>query len=184
MRKLSLVISIAAALTLAGTAVAAGPVRSEAVFDFPYPEVYTECDDYDVMLSDMHIERRTLTWYEGGTPVLDRRHVEFSGTFTNSETGKTYREQGRGRAAPAGDASQPPSSRPELPINHLAGPGRRTAHEVVAADEPDVPAGGYPGHLLVNRSYVPLNEGNRGSRNRRQRPVRKHPAPRRKQRPL
>lgn len=88
MRMLSVVISIAAALALAGTAVAAGPVRSEAVFDFADPEVFTECDGYDVVLSDMHIERRTLTWYDGETPVLERRRVEFSGTFTNSETGK------------------------------------------------------------------------------------------------
>jgi hypothetical protein len=89
MRKLSVVVSIAAAMALAGTAVAAGPVGSEAVFDFPDPEVYTECDGYDVVLSDMHIERRSLTWYDTETPVLERRHASFSGTFTNSVTGKT-----------------------------------------------------------------------------------------------
>jgi hypothetical protein len=89
MRKLIVALSVAAALAVAGTAVAAGPVRSEAVFDFPDPELYTECDGYEVVLSDMRIERRSLTWYVGDTPVLERRHVEFSGTFTNSETSKT-----------------------------------------------------------------------------------------------
>jgi hypothetical protein len=89
MGKLIAVASVAAALAVAGTAVAAGPVRSEAVFDFPDPEVYTECDDFDVVLSNMHIERQALTWYEGETPILERWHAYWSGIFTNSNTGKT-----------------------------------------------------------------------------------------------
>lgn len=89
MRKLILVITVAVALTVVGGAGAAGPARSEAVFDFPEPAIYAECNGYDVLLSGMHIERFSLTWYEGETPVLERRHVYFSGTFTNSNTGKT-----------------------------------------------------------------------------------------------
>jgi hypothetical protein len=42
-----------------------------------------------VVLSDMHIERRSLTWYEEDEPVLEERHVSFEGTFTNSDTGTT-----------------------------------------------------------------------------------------------
>lgn len=43
MRKLILVITVVVALTVVGGAGAAEPVRSEAVFDFPEPDVYAEC---------------------------------------------------------------------------------------------------------------------------------------------
>jgi hypothetical protein len=89
MRKLSLVITVAGALAVVGGAGAGGPVRSEAVSDFPEPAVYAECTGYDIVLSGMHVERFSLTWYEGETPILERRHVSFSGTFINSKTGKT-----------------------------------------------------------------------------------------------
>jgi hypothetical protein len=89
MRKLILVSTVVVALTVVGGAGAVGPVRSEAVFDFPEPDVYAECNGYDVLLSDMHIERFSLTWYEGETPILERRHASFAGTFANSNTGKT-----------------------------------------------------------------------------------------------
>jgi hypothetical protein len=89
MRKLIVAVTVAAALAAVGVAAAAGPVHSEAVLDVAEPVVYAECDGYDVILSGMHIERFSLTWLEGETPVLERRHLYFSGTLTNSNTGKT-----------------------------------------------------------------------------------------------
>jgi hypothetical protein len=95
MRRVLLTLTVAAGLMIVGAAAAAGPVRSVAVFDFPDPEVYTVCDGFDVVLSNMHIERQALTWYEGETPVVEQRQAQFTGTFTNSATGKTGVFSGR-----------------------------------------------------------------------------------------
>jgi hypothetical protein len=89
MRKLIVAVTVAGALAAVGVAAAAGPVHSEAVLDFAEPVVYAECDGYDVILSGMHIERFSLTWLQGETPVRERRHLYFSGTLTNSNSGKT-----------------------------------------------------------------------------------------------
>src|SRR5215207_6078072 len=72
MRTWVVAVTIVAALAITGAATAAGPVRSEAVLDFPEPDVHTECDGFDVVLSNMHIERRS-------SRLLLRNFHQFSG---------------------------------------------------------------------------------------------------------
>jgi hypothetical protein len=96
MRTFIVALTVVSALGYGGSAAAAtGPERSEAVFEIPESEVYAECDGFDLMLSDMRIERTSLTWSEESDPVVERRHVSFVGTFTNSVTGKTGTFSGR-----------------------------------------------------------------------------------------
>lgn len=93
-----LLLSLASAgilLALPATALAAGPVRETAVFDFP-PAVFGECDGFDLIATVAHIERETLTWYDAdGNPLRESRHAFFDFTLVNSATGTEGRYVGR-----------------------------------------------------------------------------------------
>lgn len=97
MRRLFLSLAVAGTLlSLPATALAAGPVRETAVFDFTEPDVFTSCDGYDIVATVAHIDRELLTWYDAeGNPLRESRHVFFDFTLVNSVSGTDARYVGR-----------------------------------------------------------------------------------------
>ena len=97
MRRLLLSLAVAGTLlALPATALAAGPVRETATFDFTEPSVFGSCDGFDIVATVAHIERETLTWYDAdGTPLHESRHVFFDFTLVNSVSGTEARYVGR-----------------------------------------------------------------------------------------
>jgi hypothetical protein len=90
MRRLLLSLAVLRALVaLPATALAAGPVRETAVFDFPDPSVFGECDGFDIIATSAHIERETLTWYDDeGNPLRESRHDVWSASGLNRFVGE------------------------------------------------------------------------------------------------
>lgn len=97
MRRLLLSLAVLGTLVaLPTTALAAGPVRETAVFDFPDPAVFGSCDGFDMVATVAHIERETLTWFDAeGNPLHESRHVFFDFTLVNSVSGTEARYVGR-----------------------------------------------------------------------------------------
>lgn len=97
MRRLLLCLAVLGTLVgLPTTALAAGPVRETAVFDFPDPAVFGSCDGFDIVATAAHIERETLTWFDAeGNPLRESRHVFFDFTLVNSVSGTEARYVGR-----------------------------------------------------------------------------------------
>ena len=97
MRRLLLSLAVAGLLiALPATALAAGPVRETAVFDFAEPSVFGECDGFDIVATVAHIERETLTWYDAdGNALKESRHVFFDFALVNSVSGTEARYVGR-----------------------------------------------------------------------------------------
>lgn len=96
-RRLLMSLAVLGALVaLPATALAAGPVRETAVFDFPDPSVFGSCDGFDTVATSAHIERETLTWYDAdGNPIKESRHAFFDFTLVNSVSGTEARYVGR-----------------------------------------------------------------------------------------
>jgi hypothetical protein len=87
MRKPLVLLALAAGIFAAG-ANAAGPERTTQVVTIPGPSIYTSCANFDIVLTNLTIERFFITYADAaGNPVLERRHVHFEGTLTNSVTG-------------------------------------------------------------------------------------------------
>ena len=97
MRRLLTSLAVAGALlALPATALAAGPVRETAVFDFTEPAVFGECDGFDLVATSAHIARETLTWYDADDNALrESRHVFFDFALVNSVSGTEARYVGR-----------------------------------------------------------------------------------------
>ena len=97
MRRLLLSLAVLGALVaLPATTLAAGPVRETAVFDFPDPGVFGECDGFEMIATSAHIKRETLTWYDDdGNPLYESRHAAFDFTLVNSVSGTEARYTGR-----------------------------------------------------------------------------------------
>lgn len=97
MRRLLLSLAVLGALVaLPATALAAGPVRETAVFDFPDRAIFGECEGFEIISTGAHIERQTLTWYDDdGNPLYESRHASFDFTLVNSVSGTEARYSGR-----------------------------------------------------------------------------------------
>jgi len=77
-----------ALLAIPNAARAAGPVRESAVSEFEDAGVFGSCDGYDLLATDVRIDRTTLTWFDGnGEPIREQRQVHFYFTLTNSVSG-------------------------------------------------------------------------------------------------
>lgn len=97
MRRLLLCLAVAGMLlAMPATALAAGPVRETATFDFTEPSVFGECGGFDIVATVAHIDRETLTWYDAdGNALRESRHVFFDFTLVNSVSGTEARYVGR-----------------------------------------------------------------------------------------
>ena len=50
--------------------------------------VFAACDGYDLLATDVRIDRTTLTWFDAnGEPIREQRQVHFFFTLTNSVSG-------------------------------------------------------------------------------------------------
>jgi hypothetical protein len=89
LKRIALLISVAAALGLAATAAAAGPVISTAEVDVSTPEPNFECTVYGYgfdVLGTFHVIRRSIQFFDSsGGLAKEIRHVDFTGTLYRSD---------------------------------------------------------------------------------------------------
>ena len=88
---------VLAAVAVAPVAAASnGPERVRDTVIATNPQVWAECDGFDVVLEGLTIERTFLLWKDAdGEVVLERRHVYFHGPMVNSVTGASAEYIGR-----------------------------------------------------------------------------------------
>lgn len=89
LRILAVIPAVLVALSTApAVTLAAGPERSSVQIRFDEPSVFGSCDGYDLIATDVLIDRQTLTWFDdNGEPIREQRQVHFYFTLTNSVSG-------------------------------------------------------------------------------------------------